>query len=354
MDPINPSRPVVTPYNSNGNPGTPVPETAQPETPQIGEHSLSAVVPEGHDSLMNLIARLKASILEEVQHLPPEPPPLKSRLISIAKSRKPSSSFFNAIKFVGKKTINLGSKIFHFLIWRCINPVRDSSIEAGGKVTFRFSQSKGKWLENMVWDSSTRKGVCWALSLNWLKHRCQGTSLFHKIYDGHQKREINPEVFEEIRALQEAGKGSQPYYEAQWLPMHGMTLNEITYSDPGFHNDQHMPVDPEVEHPGNFPRKLAEAITAPEKSSSPLKMISIGGHNKGHAISAHIDPDNSAVTFFDPNFGEFQFPDSGAFNTWFSEHFWPKSKYGGSLVGMNQHFSVKHIAPSGENRERSI
>ncbi|WP_257294411.1 hypothetical protein [Endozoicomonas sp. YOMI1] len=38
--------------------------------------------------------------------------------------------------------------------------------------------------------------------MNWLKHRARGTSLFHEIYDGPQKVEINPEAFEKIRALQ--------------------------------------------------------------------------------------------------------------------------------------------------------
>lgn len=39
------------------------------------------------------------------------------------------------------------------------------------------------------------------------------------------------------------------------------------------------------------------------------------------------------ITFFDPNFGEFWFPDAAAFVAWFSGSFWYRSFYAAGLSG---------------------
>ncbi|MBO9482771.1 YopT-type cysteine protease domain-containing protein [Salinisphaera sp. G21_0] len=322
---------------------------------KLGEYSLSASLPDGNDEKKESIARLSAL---KAQQRPLEPPSLESRLCSIAQSRKPSNSLFYPIKAVGKKAVNLGSKIFHCLIWRSITPVRKSVVKAGGEMTSVFSQGKGKWLENMIWDRTTRSGCCWALSLDWLKHRARGTSLFDEIHDDQQNGEINPEVFEKIRALQEAGSSNQNFYTDQWLRMNGMTHFEVVGNSAigsPWPWSQYLTSDQKIlVYQDNFPQKLAETILDHGNRLSGLKLVRIRGRKYDHALAAHIDPDNGSVTFFDPNFGEFRFSSGQAFKQWFVEQFWPKSRYGGVVLRMNQNFAVKHIAYSGEDSERSI
>jgi hypothetical protein len=52
-------------------------------------------------------------------------------------------------------------------------------------------------------------------------------------------------------------------------------------------------------------------------------LISIMG-NGGHAMAAYVG--STDVAFFDPNFGEFWFPDQASFRAWFAE-FWKTSGY---------------------------
>ena len=58
----------------------------------------------------------------------------------------------------------------------------------------------------------------------------------------------------------------------------------------------------------------------------------------GHTIAAYVN-ENSGVTFFDPNFGEFHFSDKEQFSKWFTNSFWENSMYHYPL-GVGQSFSV--------------
>lgn len=208
---------------------------------------------------------------------------------------------------------------------------------------------KGAWAGKILVDPPTRKGLCWSLCLNWLKGKDEGNNLFYKIYDGEEKGKINTRVFESIRALQQASKSNQKHDLPTWLEMNGMREEDVTTSH-GVSNLSHLPFDESIEiskyKVQNFSENLADAIVSEcNDNETQFKQVSIQGKDKGHAFAVMIKP--NSVTFFDPNFGEFEFPSKETFRNWFVSHFWEKSCYGsripGATIEMNKYFEIHNI-----------
>ena len=82
-----------------------------------------------------------------------------------------------------------------------------------------------------------------------------------------------------------------------------------------------------------------------KRLSGKYKMIGIWGKGKGdeigsgHCMAARLHKNNSTISFFDPNFGEFTFTDLEDFKSWLPK-FWKASGYSKFIGKMSHKYEV--------------
>ena len=283
---------------------------------------------------------------------------LRSRIIAV---KKPESNFLvQGYEAVASYIIGKGSQLLHSIIGSISN-VRRSVVESGGTVNFKFSQSKGRWCGKMFLDKETRNGLCFSLAINWIKCKSKGGDLFQDIYNGKHKEEINPEEFEYIRAMQAPKKTkSQDDCFKNFLIINNLKL--ITGKFKFYQKERDIDNVPKIrsvnmimdseKQSNSISQLLASAIVEDDNETHPVfKYISISSNGntkdkiKSHAIVAMIQ--KNSVCFFDPNYGEFEFPDKKTFSLWFETHFWKDAVYGKNFMGLNtpldKEFTVQTI-----------
>ncbi|WP_036768068.1 YopT-type cysteine protease domain-containing protein [Photorhabdus australis] len=231
-------------------------------------------------------------------------------------------------------------RLMHFGVRTRLGKVRNSASKYGGQVTFKFAQTKGTFLDQIMKHKDTSGGVCESISAHWISAHAKGDSIFNQLYVGGKKGKFHIDTLFSIKQLQMDGylDDEQSTMTEYWLGTQGMQPNIQRNDDTDEHSSK------VVGETGNRGTKdLLHAILDTGDKGSGYKKISFLGKMAGHTVAAYVD-DQKGVTFFDPNFGEFSFPDKTSFSHWFTDDFWPKSWY--SLeIGLGQEFEVFNYAP---------
>lgn len=195
-----------------------------------------------------------------------------------------------------------------------LNAIRISAREYGGEVVFKFSHSKGEFYKQISMHSFTKEGVCKALCDHWLACHANGLSLFDGLYVGGQKGQFNIDMLISIKqlnidALSEGGCASQFRVSNDWMENHGIEPESCTIYE---HSEECDEIRP-----------LLDCMIA----SGQHKAVHLALKNgNGHCVAAHTT-EKCEIRFFDPNYGDFKFPNPITFEKWFRAKFWPLSGY---------------------------
>ncbi|KTL60784.1 cysteine protease [Photorhabdus laumondii subsp. laumondii] len=225
-------------------------------------------------------------------------------------------------------------RMMHFGVRTRLGKVRNSASKHGGQVTFKFAQTKGTFLDQIMKHKDTSGGVCESISAHWISAHAKGESIFDQLYVGGQKGKFHIDSLVSIKQLQMDSylDDEQSTMTEYWLGTQGiqpiMQKNDV---------DEHS--SKVVGQTGNKgTTDLLHAILDTGDKGSGYKKISFLGKMAGHTVAAYVD-DQKGVIFFDPNFGEFSFPSITSFSRWFTDDFWPKSWYN-LEIGLGQQFEV--------------
>ncbi|WP_306420882.1 YopT-type cysteine protease domain-containing protein [Enterobacter chuandaensis] len=239
---------------------------------------------------------------------------------------KPNQISRFSLSMIKDRLIHLGVRMF-------LGTVRASVPQYGGTVSFKFAQTKGTFLGEIMKHSETAGGVCESLSAHWISSHAKGESLFDKLYIGGQKGKFQIDTLYSVKQLQIEGMQNnvnQTQLTHAWLEKNDIKPRVNKYG---------YPVSAVTGETGSQGvAKLLDAILDTRGNVSEYKKIIFSGKMAAHTVAAYVD-EQKGVTFFDPNFGEFHFPDKQSFGNWFSEAFWSGSKY--SLeIGLGQEYEV--------------
>lgn len=139
-----------------------------------------------------------------------------------------------------------------------------------------------------------------------------GLSLFDGLYIGGQKGQFNIDMLTSIKQLNidaVAGNGDdQIRVSSDWLARHGLEQGA-----------DDIPC-------GYISGLGAFLLLSCIIDRGHYKVVHLVGNDGGHAMIAHTTEEGE-VCFFDPNYGDFKFPNSSVFKTWFQKEFWPRSSY---------------------------
>ncbi|MDK2124724.1 YopT-type cysteine protease domain-containing protein [Parachitinimonas caeni] len=225
-------------------------------------------------------------------------------------------------------------RLIHLGVRMSLGTVRDSVSRHGGQVNFKFAQTKGTFLDEIMKHSETAGGVCESISAHWISSHAKGERLFDKLYTGGQKGQFQIDTLVSVKQLQMDGMKEdvdQSRVTHDWLKDRQLVprMNKFGY-----------PIPPALGETGaQGPARLVAAILDTQGDGSGYKKISLMGKMAAHTVAAHVD-EQHGVTFFDPNFGEFHFPNKESFSNWFTESFWSGSKYN-LEIGLGQKYEVQ-------------
>ncbi|MEM1434372.1 MAG: YopT-type cysteine protease domain-containing protein [Pseudomonadota bacterium] len=213
-------------------------------------------------------------------------------------------------------------KLIHSYVSAQVEVVRNSLPQnVGAMCTQAFSQCRPPVVNAITASKETSGGICHALSAMWIKHHLQSNqSLGDWLCPSGR---IDMDVLFVAETLQGVGIGirrktglvgdNQDSLTDDWLKQFGIVEDGI-FSDIDFVNES----------------DLANRIVSTTGGEN--RLIAIGGKLAAHTMAANATA-GGGVLFFDPNYGEFQFPDSPTFTNWFAQQFWPKSKYSLVMTG---------------------
>ena len=223
-------------------------------------------------------------------------------------------------------------RAIHLYMSPYIALVRNSVVPHGGAVTFKFSQSKGAFNRAIMKHQGTSGGVCNSLVAQWLLGRATGEALPNRLYPDGRRARLNSSVVGSLKALAIAGYEAdhQDGLTARWLYeesggrfyMGGYEAFEERTDDSG---------------PGGMLNRILQKKIKNQEQF--FKMISFHGRLVHHAVGIHISA-HGGVTWFDPNFGEFHFPQEEQFRRWFLDAYWLRSGYLWPVIGLARKFSV--------------
>lgn len=213
-----------------------------------------------------------------------------------------------------------------------VNWVRNSAESYGGTVTFRLSQVTGTFGREILKHGDTAGGVCDSLSAHWIRSRVRGQDLSDQLYPDGRKGQLSSSEVHSIKQLAIDGYAAdhQDDVTEQWLE-----------NETGGHlyKGSYKPYRERIDAAG--PRGMAENILhIPARNhDDAYKMIGLFGRFSAHSVAAHVHR-HAGVAFFDPNFGEFHFPDKEDFRRWFADAYWTRSGYRWPVTGLSRKYSV--------------
>ena len=226
-------------------------------------------------------------------------------------------------------------------------PVQRSTASFGGHCTYAFTQCKPPISTFLAQDESTAIGVCEALAAHWIKYHAEGGSMWNwLIVDGQVSM---TKLLFEVMQLQSKGiLGDQEAVTQAWLrksgiaPVQGsMVLNRSRQMGARFipfegGQGRHVTEGRTgLLSCGDLARSLVRDNTG---GAGCYKKLYLSGKFGAHAMALWVAQD---IVFFDPNFGEFWFPNRSAFFNWFTQKFWSSSLYS---VGLSGEFEISPYA----------
>ncbi|MBL6454716.1 YopT-type cysteine protease domain-containing protein [Belnapia sp. T6] len=222
---------------------------------------------------------------------------------------------------------------------RTAAPLVQRSVANPQLCTSTFSQCRDPVLGMITQDEATAGGVCESLSGHWIWYHAKGDSLWNWLTPNGPDQ-VAPGPLWAVMALQREGDRApnQNAVTNQFLRERGIL--QMKSSADAFSSRGRRYGTGELRHAegssGFFSaRTLAESIArdftrAGGRSAGQYKKIGISGKAGAHAMAAWVAED---VCFFDPNFGEYWFPNAANFVTWFAGSFWYRSMYAAGLSG---------------------
>ncbi|WP_144182737.1 YopT-type cysteine protease domain-containing protein [Elioraea rosea] len=175
---------------------------------------------------------------------------------------------------------------------------------SGGRVKHAFRQGD---VESYGWtnlDPLTRPGACIALSCWWLVKARKGEDFYGWVRTPSGIKAIN-----QMQASPSFGEGpNRIENRIRFLEGHGLTrIGQTT-----------LTIEP-----------LNMTEVANELYELGYKQISFRGGGEGHAVAAVVA--DARCRFFDPNYGEVEFTDRGAFSNWFIRYWMAADLYNATL-----------------------
>ena len=220
-----------------------------------------------------------------------------------------------------------------------VKNVQQSAANAGGALTYNFSQCLDPVDSVIAKHPVTADGICEMLSAKWIEELAYGRSLQGWLSGGGGG--IDPSKIRMLMQLFVVGsemtsdmmidaraRGANTRYSgnntnqtkatANYLRAKGIDLldNRATF--------QAWRVG-DKDGGEKIKHGLADAIIEGNATGSNFRTLGIWGAGGGHAMASYKN--GVSIVFFDPNFGEFTFADRNLFKTWFTEQFYPKSFY---------------------------
>ncbi len=209
-------------------------------------------------------------------------------------------------------------KLMHRAVSVLVDGVQASVDTTKGEACSQaFSQCRPPVRNTITADATSAGGICEGLSAYWIKYAKEGKTLKDWLVPNDK---VDLDVLTLAQVLQSVGlKGqhNQTELSAKWLKTQGTSLK-------AFRQDI----------PNTSVGLLADEILAPNQGE--YRMIGVAGTFGAHAMAAKVVA-AGAVSFFDPNFGEFTFPSAVEFKDWFVNRYWSKAGYN---VGLAKKWSV--------------
>lgn len=241
-----------------------------------------------------------------------------------------------------------------------ISRVRGSAKEYNGYCTWCFSQLMEPVKSLCANNPDTAAGICAMLAARWIERHAHGSSLASWLSDNtggidqSKVRQLMQLYIVSVTMEYGMMKGTKSGFRNQtkatklWLQHKGVVpCRVVTLNGAG--NVVHAPFDDVRWSPRAGRRKkefATEIAISIQKDlntcSDNYAFMSIyGGKSVGHAMAAWVGHD---VCFFDPNFGEFYFPDKHAFVNWFPT-FFRKAGYTLPIVNLCDSYQTAILAP---------
>lgn len=231
-------------------------------------------------------------------------------------------------------------RLMHLYVRAHLRDVRDSVAPHDGTIGFKFAQTKGAFLRQIMKHSKTSGGVCESLSAHWIARHGQGQSLFDRLYTNGQKGQFQIDELYSIKQLHIEGMADsvdQDQITESWLAKHDI-----------------RPRWPKTRVRGETgaegAQRLLDAMLDTADQQDGYKKVGLEGAFASHTMAVYVHNDEGIV-FFDPNFGEFRFPDKGSFRRWFAGAFWQRSGYHRQIMGLGEKFEVFNYEPKSISRE---
>ena len=198
-----------------------------------------------------------------------------------------------------------------------ITKVRSLAASSGGQCTWRFSQAKDP-VRSLIGNSSkTKKGICEIVAAKWVCERANGRSLETWLNVGGVTGKRDKLDKSKLALLAMTFGTGAPGNDADrqrentknWMRTQG--VNEKTgrawTEDNGY--------------TGGCAEGILDAL---EEHRGPFRaLLSVWGStflgSSGHIMAVDVGAPN--VLYFDPNFGEFQFPTFAGFKSWFTTYY---------------------------------
>jgi YopT peptidase len=230
-----------------------------------------------------------------------------------------------------------------------VKRIQESPGRYGGQLAYKFSQMVPPVSEMIALSKRTTNGICQALSEMWIVCHCNDGSLWNWLYPNNK---LNTSALANMAynfnygssngvAITNQDENSDKFF-LQYGIRRRTNMVMSKSSSNMFIGNQTVRVTQTTgtlglkEKPRGDRSRMGQGKRLADKlvggsmalnvglGDGTYRMIGIRGLVGGHTMCAYVGAD---VCFFDPNFGEFHFPDRPSFAKWFAEFFWPKSFY---------------------------
>ena len=244
-----------------------------------------------------------------------------------------------------------------FFAWPLIRRVRNSVKKFNGYCTWPFSQASEPVASICASHPETAGGICETLSARWIERHAMGNSLASWL-SCNDSGGIDPSKIRQLMQLFIAGctLRSGMMYEKSMGPVDQTSATLLWLNKNGISQCRTMTLDQSGALQFSVPDHRRGVRDGQSKSSfatdiainiqrdlrtchGNYALIGIYG-KEGHTMAAWVGQE---VCFFDPNFGEFYFPDKHSFISWFPV-FFNKSPYSWPLVGLCQSYDTVILA----------
>jgi len=188
-----------------------------------------------------------------------------------------------------------------------ITAIQDSAAKLGGTCTRRFSQSTDPVAKIIAMHPSTAGGICMMLSASWAGNLMAGKSLWDMMYFGGHFQAgtivtlMHNFIDDEVQNL------DWQYVRRMYFEQHAAR-----------HVRSGKARGNAKKGSASLGKDLAAAIQD-ARSAGNAVTLDISGPGGAHAVAAWTPTTGSDHFFFDPNYGEFSFPNANALSSFLEQ-----------------------------------